>query len=340
MKIKADQLAAHLKNSMAPAYIVSGDEPLQLSECVDRIRTAGRDQGFSEREIMHVEKSFDWQGLSQAANELSLFSDKKIIELRLASTKLGDAGSKALLNYMAAPSSENLLLITAPKLDQSVQKTKWFKELEKIGVNIQVWPIAENQLQGWVANRARKKGLNITPEAAHLLAERAEGNLLSVAQEIEKLVLTTDGVVDVDMVIDQVTDSAKYDVFGLVDAALLGKSERVVRILNNLKSSGAEPTLISWSLVREIRVLTQLAIGRSQGKSLMDLMQVHRIWKTKVPMMKQAVVKLSTVQWQSLLKRAAKLDRLNKGLAEGDPWDELLKLSLAMSGTQLLREKQ
>lgn len=339
MKLKVEQLASHLQKPLAPVYMVSGDEPLQLSECVDKIRLAARDQGFSGRDIMHVEKSFDWRSLLQTANELSLFAEKKIIELRLTSPKLGDAGSKSLLNYISAPSSDNILLLTAPKLDQATQKTKWFKTLEKAGVNIQVWPLAENQLRGWVANRARKKGLSITPDAAHLLAERAEGNLLSAAQEIEKLVLTTQGVIDLDVVMDQVTDSAKFDVFALVDAALAGKSERVVRILANLQSSGVEPTLIAWSLVREIQILTQLATGQAQGKNLADLMQTHRIWKTKIPMMKQAMSKLNAFQWQGLLQRAAKLDRLNKGLLAGNAWDELLKLSLAMSGIHLLREK-
>ncbi len=338
MKLKPEQLAAHLKQPLSPAYIVSGDEPLQLSECVDKIRLAGREQGFLGREIMHVEKSFDWQGLYQAANELSLFAEKKIIELRLLSTKLGDAGSKALVSYLSSPSSDNVLLITADKLDSSTQKTKWFKALERIGVNIQVWPIAENQLQGWVSNRVRRKGLSITPDAAHLLAARAEGNLLSAAQEIEKLALLSEGVIDEHVVMGQVTDSAKFDVFALVDAALLGKSDRVVRILANLQSSGTEPTLIAWSLVREIRVLTQLATGQAQGKNLSDLMQSQRIWKTKIPMMKQALAQLNVIQWQGLLKRAAKLDRLNKGLADGNAWDELLKLSLAISGTHLLRE--
>ena len=101
MKVKPEQLHSHLQNSLqnkelSPIYIISGDEPLLIQEAADGIRSAARKLGFSEREIFDVDARFDWNNVFNETNALSLFADKKILELRIASGKPGDKGSKAI----------------------------------------------------------------------------------------------------------------------------------------------------------------------------------------------------------------------------------------------------
>ena len=79
MKIRPEQLGAHLQRDLLPAYIISGDEPLLAQESADALRYAARQRGFSERDVFYGDGKFDWDQLYNEANALSLFAEKKII---------------------------------------------------------------------------------------------------------------------------------------------------------------------------------------------------------------------------------------------------------------------
>jgi len=194
MKLAPAQLAKHLQGGLAPVYIVSGDDPLLCQEAADAIRMAARQQGFDERQVFSADASFDWGTLLQAGASMSLFAEKRLLELRLPSGKPGDKGAAALIEYCSRPAEDTLLLISLPKLDGSAQKTKWGKALVE-GPHtqfIQIWPVDANQLPQWIRQRLSQAGLAASQDAVELIAARVEGNLLAAAQEIEKLKLMTD----------------------------------------------------------------------------------------------------------------------------------------------------
>lgn len=337
MRLRSDQLTAHAARPLLPIYLVSGDEPLQLNEAVDALRAAARKQGFTEREVLEVETGFDWSALAAAGSSLSLFAERKLIELRLPSGKPGDAGAKALSAYAAAPSPDNLLLISCGKLDKQQQKSKWFTALESAGAVIQIWPVEPRALPVWVRQRLQARGLQPTPEAAQLLAERVEGNLLAAAQEVEKLALLHGaGPLDTDQVRAAVADSARYDVFELADAALGGDVTRCARILEGLRGEGDEPVLILWALVREVRALALIAAGQAAGTPPEALFQQHKVWDKRRPLYQAALKRHGLRRWYALLRRAARLDRICKGAEPGNPWDELLQFSLLIAGTRIV----
>ena len=266
MKLRPDQLAANLKRQLSPVYIVSGDEPLQNSECCDQIRARARQEGFSERHVFHVDKSFNWNDFLEIASSLSLFAEKQLIELRMPNGKPGDVGRKALQEYVSQPSLDNLLLIITDRLDGATQKAKWFKTLEHEGVFIPVWPIEPHKLPAWVASRLKTDGYSASYEALGLIAERVEGNLLAASQELEKLkLLAKNQRIDEDTVRETVSDNARYDVFQLADAALEGNVRQSVRILAVLKGEGIEPPVVLWMLAREIRLLSHMSRLKSRG---------------------------------------------------------------------------
>ncbi|MDH5185090.1 MAG: DNA polymerase III subunit delta, partial [Gammaproteobacteria bacterium] len=189
MKLDARSLSMQLKKGLAPVYLVSGDDPLLVMETVDSIRSAARAQGFSEREVLHVERGFDWASLAASSSNLSLFAEQRILELRLPTGKPGDAGSKALVAYAEDAPAENLLIVITAKLDQAQQRSKWFKALDKQGVFIPLWPPTVQQLPGWIRQRMQSKDLQPDDMAVSLLADRIEGNLMAAEQEMEKLLL-------------------------------------------------------------------------------------------------------------------------------------------------------
>jgi DNA polymerase-3 subunit delta len=344
MKLYLEQLHDHLQQGLRPLYLLSGDEPLQLGEAADAIRARARQQGFDERQVLHVDGSFDWSGLTAASQTLSLFAERRLIDLRLPSGKPGKEGGAALSDYAANPPPDTVLLVSSGKLDKAAQNSKWFKALDKAGATLQVWPVEPGALPQWVAQRMRARGLSPTPEAARLLAERVEGNMLAAAQEVEKLRLlygekggekggaTT---VDVAMVEQGVADSARYDIFELVDTALLGDGARVARVLEGLRGEGVEPILILWALVREIRTLEEMAYEIEHGASADAVLKARWVWDKRKPAVRAGLKRHNARRWSQLLRRAVRIDRMVKGAEPGEPRDELLQLALLMAGVRL-----
>jgi len=337
VKLSARQLPRHLEGGLAPLYFISGDEPLLVQEACDLVRRHAREQGCSERIVMHADSGFDWNSLLQEASGMSLFAEQRLLELRLPGGRPGEAGGRVLQAYGEQPPPDNVLLIISGKIDAAQQRSRWFKALEQGGVVLQVWPLSPRELPAWIEQRMRGAGLQPQREALQLLAERVEGNLLAAVQEIEKLrMLHGTGPVGVDEVLEAVADSARFDVFALLDGALAGDGRRTARILAGLRREGVEPVLVLWALGREIRSLAAMAAQLAGGAGLEQVLARQRVWEKRKPLLRQALKRHERGGWQQLLRRAARLDRLIKGQAAGNVWDELLQLSLEVAGISIL----
>ncbi len=335
MKLKPDQLKNHFAKSIAPIYLVSGDEPLQVGEACDAIRARAREMGYGGREVMYVETGFDWGALHVAANSLSLFSERRIIELRLPSGKAGDAGSKALVEYAQRPADDAVLLMITGKLDKAVMSSKWVGALDKVGVVVQVWPVEVRQLPVWITQRMRAKGMQPDTEAVALLAERVEGNLLAAAQEIEKLFLLHGaGQINAHAIAEAVVDSTRFDVYGLVDSTLAGDATRTARMLHGLHSEGVEPVLVLWALCACCRSLVEMAHEIQAGGATDQVLAAHRVWDARKPLIKSGLKRNTLIQWQTMLRHAGQIDRVIKGVTPGNAWDEMLQLALMMAGVR------
>jgi DNA polymerase-3 subunit delta len=340
MKLAPAQLGKHLQGALAPVYAVSGDDPLLCQEATDAIRAATRAQGFGERQVFHAEGNFDWGQLHEAGASLSLFADKRLIELRIGNGKPGDKGAAALLEYLGRPPEDTLLLINLPKLDGATQKSKWAKALIEGPHSqfVQIWPIDVAQLPQWIRQRLAQAGLSASQEAVELIAARVEGNLLAAAQEIEKLkLLAINGQVDTETVLAAVADSARYDVFGLIDTMLKGEAAHTLRMLEGLRGEGVEALFIMTMLVRELRQLANLSRQYSQGVPLEKAFASARppIWDKRRPLVGKALQRHSTARWNQLLLDAQRIDAQVKGQAPGDPWMGLKQLALQMAGQRL-----
>ena len=338
MRLKAEQLNSHISQGpVAPIYLISGDEPLLVQEAVDTIRAAAKSQGFSERELLHAEAGFDWNIVLTEANSLSLFSDKKILEIRIPTGKPGDKGSKTLQEYMANPSDDTLILIITPKLDANVTRSKWVKSIEGCGVFMQLWPVTDHQLPQWINRRLQQASIQASSQAVSILAERVEGNLLAAVQEIEKLkLLIPEGELDGDTMSTIVADSARFNVFSLVDKAMQGEAQSACRTLRGLREEGTEATVILWALTRELRTLLKANDALAAGDHLDWVLKNLGIWEKRKPLIKNAIRRLSINQLRQMLKLAGGIDRAIKGMRTASPWDDLTTLVLMLCGTQTL----
>lgn len=339
-KIAPEKLGATLNSKLGPVYLISGDETLLVQEACEAIRKKAREEGYSQHELHHVEANFNWDNLLMSANALSLFAERKIIELRIKNGKPGDAGGKALKAYCANIPDDTLLIIVTPKLDKRSENTAWHKAVSAAGDVITVWPINLQQLPRWVETRMRSAGLSAEPEAIDILCAKIEGNLLAAVQEIEKLKLLSDNkIIDAATMASAVTDSARYNVFDLVDKALSGDARAAVECLSGLRAEGNSAPVILWALVNQVRTLTKLLELMQSGRSFDAAAQQAKVWKNKQAMLRRASQRCNLTDLHWLLRKCAHTDRVIKGIDQGDEWNELLEISLSLSGVQALSRR-
>lgn len=321
MKLGSDSLAAHLARQLTHAYLVSGDEPLLVGEAADAIRHAARAAGFTDRQVFFGERGFDWSELRGESASLSLFAERRILEVKLPTGKPGD-GAAVLQALVERPAPDQLLLVVSGQIEKP-QQAAWVGAFERHGAWIPVWPIEIARLPAWIEARVKKHGLTITRDAAEVLAERVEGNLLAAQQEIDKLALLLGGgAVDVPTLESAVARSARYDVWKLQDAVLRGDTARALRILSGLQNEGEEPTLILWALSSGLRAVWNSVDGRPAVPH----------WQRPPAGLADANRRIGLPLVADLVDEAATVDRTIKGRANGDSWDALARLVARFSG--------
>ena len=329
MLLKGEQLAAHLERDLRPLYVVFGDEPVLVIEAADTIRVKARQQGYSDREVMTILPQFDWGQLLAAGGNMSLFGDKKMIDLRIPTGKVGKEGSAALQQWCQNLSMDNLLLITLPELDWREEKAVWFSALVNAGVAIKLMAPALADLPIWIAGRLRRQKQSADQESLKFIAERVEGNLLAAHQEIQKLgLLYPPGELSTTQVREAVLNVARYDIEGLREALLAGDVARLSRTLNGLMHEGEAPPLVLWAMSEEIRALAVIRNGMDSGKPIDALLKDAKVWGPRATQIKKALQRLSTVTLETALQHAGKIDLLAKGIGRGNIWEEFLRLGL------------
>ncbi len=333
MRLSADQIGSGLQKKLFPVFLVCGDEPLQHAEALDAIRSACRTTGYSNREIFDVGAGFRWDRFEVAARSLSLFPEKRVLELRFGQELPDQQAVMGLKNYLQRMAGDTVLLVSCGKLAKTTAKSAWFQAIDRAGVVIQARPLERNRFLSWLESRVKARGVVLEPPALKVLASRVEGNLLAAAQEIEKLyVLHGSAPLDAGTVGNIVADSAHYDVFDLVDSALAGQPARSYRILTSIRGEGIAPQIVLWAFTRELRTLAKMRFDLDRGGVRSSLFSNYRIWESRKPLIDAALRRLGFIQIQEFIRRCASIDLVGKGLATGDVWEELLFLSLLIAG--------
>ncbi len=329
MQLTSEALPRHLASGLKSLYVIQGDALLLAIEAADSIRAAARKAGYTERSILIAEQHFRWAELKNQAQSLSLFSERRLIDLRIPSGKPGTEGAAALQEHVASLGDDVLTLITLPKLDWNAQKSTWFSALEKHGTVINADDIPLDRLPDWLAGRLQRQHQSADKATLEFLASRCEGNLLAAFQEIQKLgLLFPEGEISYEKVQESVMDVARYDIFKLTEAMLAGDAARYAHVLDGLRAEGTAAVLILWAISEEIRTLGRLLQAALGGTSLRDAMRDLRVRRDKQGLIENAARRLKFPHIERAIGHAARIDKTIKGLRNGDIWDEFLQLGL------------
>ena len=332
MKLYPDKLADHINRGLAPVYLLSGDEPLGLMECGDQIRRAAEAAGYAEREVIVANDDHDWAQLQHAAGSYSLFSNRRLLELRLPTGKPGKTGGAALKDYASEPPDDMILLISSAKLERAQTNSAWFKAIDKTGVTLSFWPVRVNELPRWIEARMKLQRLRPSRAAVQMITERVEGNMLAAAQEIERLsLLYPEQEIDTEQVLAAVANSARYSIGDCVDAAMQGATSRALTVLHGLKDEAVAPVLLLWAFTQEIRSGTRVAQSLAVGMSPAAALKAAKVWQNRVPPLQLALSRHTENSWLALLRSASLADRIVKGHADGDAWETLADICVRLS---------
>jgi len=333
MNIKPEQLQNNLSSQLASVYFVFGAEILLVEQSLSLIKESAKANGYSERFRFDIDGNFSWDSIFSLISSPSLFAERRIIECRLTTGKIGVKGSIALTEIAESLPDDILLVISSGKLDMAQQKSKWFKALEGIGVVIQHWEVQSNQLVGWISNNMSQLGLNSNNDVANAIAYCTEGNLLATMQEIQKLKIAyPDGNINLQEYLNQIDQQSQYSVFGMIDSALQGDSEKVNKIFNSLVEDATPPVILITSLYREIKNLVTMAIELKTNQTIETVLKNHRVWQKRKPLISNALKKHSYQKLQKLLLTLGRIDRSIKGMDNLNVYDELQGVVTSLSG--------
>ncbi len=341
MRVDCGQLA-NRSGPLAPVTLLFGDEPLLIEEASDLLRRAAMEQGYTERTSLTVEKGFDWNELVESGQSLSLFAERRLIEVRLPTGKPGADGGAILSGLAQDPPEDTIVMVISGRIDGQGQKTKWFKTIEKHGLVAAAREIRVEAFPAWLSDRLASRGLQPDRESVALLQHYFEGNLLAAAQEIDRLALLMgeagESVSQSEVLRDSVSDNTRFSVFNYIDACLLGDSKRALRMLDGLKGEGEPAALVLFLLAKEVRSMSLLAWEIEQGSRQDAVFQRYRVWQNRKKAIAAALKRHGYDSWRSLLRQVARLDKIMKGQASGgshDVWFDIEQLSLRIAGLRI-----
>jgi DNA polymerase-3 subunit delta len=127
--------------------------------------------------------------------------------------------------------------------------------------------------------------------------------------------------------LEAVSDSARYGLFDLADAAVAGDRARVDRVLRGLASEDTPQPLVLWVLAREVRKLAAVAFAQIHRQDLGAVLRAHQVWDSRRPATMAAAKRLGLRRLWALLARCADADLAIKGRLDQDPWTLLAEVA-------------
>ncbi|KYP96315.1 DNA polymerase III subunit delta [Sodalis-like endosymbiont of Proechinophthirus fluctus] len=335
IRLYAEQLGAQLQESLRPCYLLFGNDPLLLQESQDCIHDRAQEQQFDEHFSITLDASTDWDAIFSMCQERSLFASRQTLLLVLPDGGIHAAMGEKLLQLASLLHEDLLLILHGRKLTRALANTSWFKALSPRAVLVSCATPEQGQLPRWVARRAKNMKLALDDAACQLLCYCYEGNLLALAQALERLSLIyPGGSLTLPRVDAAVNDAARFTPCHWVDAALEGKSKRAAHILRQLQLEAAESVILLRSIQRE--VLQLLMFKRQMAVMPMrTLFDHYKVWQNRRPLLTKALERLTLPQLRDAIALMTRIELALKQDYSYPVWSDLNALALLLCGKTL-----
>ena len=256
-----------------PIYVLHGDDAFLLD--THRREIVARVVAGAEAQLCVT--SFDGSAeLADVLDELRtvpFLAPRRLVILRDADAFVKTHREAIEKFFEKPPTSASLLLVVA----SWPGNTRLAKLVAKIGQAIDCSVGEKENLSGWIAKSASKRGKKIAPDASELLAQWVGRDLAALDGEIEKLSLYVGQreQINVQDVSSLVTASAGPAAYELTNAVTAGDAAWALRALGGmLRTRGDEFKtlgLIAWHLRRAMTAKEKLAAGADPRAALPNM---------------------------------------------------------------------
>jgi DNA polymerase-3 subunit delta len=318
VQLKFEQLTDSLKSGLKSFYLVSGDEPWQKQNAIERIIDAASKSGFTSTKNIYIENDSNWQELANNTNNISLFSNKQIFKVSLSKNKITNTGTKVLEELWKNNNGDNIIIFSLGKLAANEKKLAWIKKFDQHGIILTIWPIYANQMTAWIKNRAKIYNLNIGMDSAQLIANYTQNNLSAADQALLKITMCKeDDNINSDNIKEILFQQAKYICFDLLDPLAYGNKDEIINIINHLEHDPSQINILLYIIVQELEEALE---NKFHDKIYLG--------KPKIRRLDLYSRKISKANLLNLIAEARTIEKAIKGSHPSDPWQLLTNLCL------------
>ncbi len=349
MQIKQQAISQQLQKKIAPLYVLTGQDTYLIEEALITIKSAIKKSNDCEEKIISVQSAEDWNTLFEEANSYSLFSDTVLLNVFFDKKTLDAAGKKKILDYLSSINHRCFIIIRAPNVP--AKQLQWLTSHEHAMVVI-AYPMNADAMKQWIANQLQKYSIRFDKQVPDLIHQYTQGNMLACAQVIEKISLSN-GIastdkssgnqseqvpfqIGVEHALEHLSDQCEHSLFELVDACLLGNSDKAIQILRQAANNKTESTLILWMLTQEVRVLLQLSYSMAQKIDIKTASSQLKIWPQRINLYQMSMKRTNHSILQKLLHSCLSIDEQIKSSLNTQVWPSLESLALSLCRGQLI----
>jgi len=190
--------------------------------------------------------------LREQVSAVTLFAPERLLILKDASS---NKDLFAELGEIAAHAPDGVtLVIVEGILDK---RTKTYKTLKAKTDFRELASLSDNALQKWITEEVKAKGGMIKPAEVRALLERVGNDQWQLSSEIEKL-LAWEKTITIETIEELVTPNLEASAFGLLDAAMAGRTTESKQLLQQMKMR-SDPYEFFGLLVWQVHALAMVA---------------------------------------------------------------------------------
>ena len=245
-----------------PVYLLMGDEPYYVDMVCNAILEHCLDEAERDfNQTICYGADVDAESVITAARRYPMFADRQLVVVKEAQMM---KGLEDLAIYCQNPLESTVLVIAMHGASADKRKSL-YKTVSKTGVVVESQALKDYEIPRWIPMFYRTKGLDITPDAAALLAEHAGTDLNKISIETEKMLKNlpegTTKVTAADIE-KNVGISRQFSVFELTKELSFKNSAKALRIAAYIGSSAkfAMPMAVSALYTHFNRILKYSAL--------------------------------------------------------------------------------
>ncbi len=304
-EIKAQQIA--------PIYVLNGAEKFFQ----DQVITALSQTLFSDKGSRDLNEITLYGTENTQAEVLSQFSsypmlaDKKLVIVR-DFNKMKIEDESTFLKYVSKPPKFSILVLCV----NEQPKNKFFKTLSEYAQVVDCKPLRENQLPSWLKQYCQTLGYSISDEAVHFLIANVGTSILTLKNEIEKVISfkTDDAPISVDDLHETSGVYREANVFALQKALAARQIGKSISITHRLMEAGIEPTMVNAVLFAFFRKSLIAAALKRQGHNPRQIAQKMRLADFQMRDINLVLQNFTLNQLKSVIKLLNEFDWAQKGV--------------------------